>query len=218
MLPLFSFVHLFIPPPSFWFPLVVLEETTNFGGSIQQGALQLWPSWLNVICSISICARSGGNCSCSSLRVYLEDRLEQSGSSWVPELPGSDVGKELVFLLTGVVSGEAAHYCVVLFDSFFLGGDFHIADCTAEILGVEYVSIWVTTRAVCDHVCVSLLEPGVANAESIGYGEFQDSLTFHVADTKDYTLAEAPTWPFQSPTGISISVAGTLATAHCSWS
>ena len=139
MLLLFSFVHLFIPPPSFWFPLVVLEETTKFGGSIQQGAHQLWPIWLNVICSISIYARSGGNCSCSSLRVYLEDRLEQASSGWVPELPGSDVGKELAFLLMGVVSGEAAHNHVVLFDSFFLRGDFHIADCTAETLGVEYV-------------------------------------------------------------------------------
>ena len=29
-----------------------------------------------------------------------------------------------------------------------------------------------------------------------------------------YTSAAVPTWPFQSPTGISISMAGTLATAH----
>ena len=30
---LYSFVHPFIPPPVFWFPLVVLGETTNFGGN-----------------------------------------------------------------------------------------------------------------------------------------------------------------------------------------
>ena len=89
---LYSFVHLSIPPPGFWFPLVVVGETTNFGGSIQQGALQLWPSWLDTICSISICARSGGNCSLSSHRFYLEGQLEQASSSWVPELPGSGAG------------------------------------------------------------------------------------------------------------------------------
>ena len=41
---LYSFVHLFIPPPGFRFPLVVLGETGDFGDSIQQRALQLWPS------------------------------------------------------------------------------------------------------------------------------------------------------------------------------
>ena len=96
-----NFVHFFIPPPGFWFLLVVLGETTNFGGCIQRGALQLWPSWLNAIRSISICARSGGNCSCSSHRFYLEGWLEQASSSWVPELPGSDVGWELEFLHLG---------------------------------------------------------------------------------------------------------------------
>ena len=47
-----------------------------------------------MICSISICTRSGGNCSCSSHCFYLEDQLEQASSSWVPELPGSDAGWE----------------------------------------------------------------------------------------------------------------------------
>ena len=72
MLLLYSYIQLFILPPGFRFPLVVLWENTNFDGSIQQGALQLWPSWLNMICSISICARSSGNCSCSSHPFYLE--------------------------------------------------------------------------------------------------------------------------------------------------
>ena len=41
---------------------------------------------------------------------------------------------------------------------------------------------------VSDKIRVSLLEPGVANTETIGYGEFQNSLTFSVT----YTAA-APT-------------------------
>ena len=32
---LYSFIYLFIPPPGFRFPLVVLVETAEFGGSIQ---------------------------------------------------------------------------------------------------------------------------------------------------------------------------------------
>ena len=73
-----------------------------------------------------------------------------------------------------------------MFDTFFLRDDFHIADCSAETLWVEYVVCldWEATGAVCDQVCVSLLEPGVANAEIIGHGEFQDSLTFHVIGTE----------------------------------
>ena len=117
---LFSFVRLFIPPSGLWFPLLVLWKTINFGGCIQQGALQLWLTWFNMICSVSICARSGGNCSCSSHRFYFEGCLEQASSSWVPELPGSDVGWELVFLHTGDVGGDVTHYHVVLFDTFFL--------------------------------------------------------------------------------------------------
>ena len=34
---LYSFVHFFIPPPGFWFPLEVFRETTTFSGHIKQG-------------------------------------------------------------------------------------------------------------------------------------------------------------------------------------
>ena len=37
----YSFVHMFIPPPGFRLPLVILGETTGIGGSIQQRAFQL---------------------------------------------------------------------------------------------------------------------------------------------------------------------------------
>ena len=37
-----------------------------------------------------------------------------------------------MFPHTGDVSREVAHYHVVLFDTFFLRDDFHVADCTAE--------------------------------------------------------------------------------------
>ena len=42
-----SFVQLFIPPPGFRSPLVVLGDTTDFVGSIQQRVLQLWLNFLN---------------------------------------------------------------------------------------------------------------------------------------------------------------------------
>ena len=40
------------------------------------------------ICSISIGTSSGGNCSCSSHRVYLEGWLELASSSWATKLTG----------------------------------------------------------------------------------------------------------------------------------
>ena len=84
------------------------------------------------------------------------------------------------------MSGEVTHHHVVLFDAFFIRDDFHVADCTAETLAVEYVVYlgWVATGAVCDQVCVSFLDPGVAYSETIGYGKFQDSLTFCVMGAK----------------------------------
>ena len=81
MLILHSIVHPFIPPTGFWFPLVVLWETTNFACSIQLGALQLWANWLNVIRSVSLYGRDGGNCSYSSQSFYLEGRVEQARSN-----------------------------------------------------------------------------------------------------------------------------------------
>ena len=64
--------------------------------------------------------------------------------------------------------------------------DFHIAVCTTETLTLEYVVYlgWVATGALFDQVCVSLHEPGVANEETIGYGEVKDSLTLHATDTE----------------------------------
>ena len=65
-----------------------------------------------------------------------------------------------------------------LFGAFFIKDDFHIAYCTAETLVVEYVVYlgWVATG---DQVWVSLLEPGVADTEIIGYGEFQEHQRDH---------------------------------------
>ena len=87
----------------------------------------------------------------------------------------------------GYVGSKVAQYHVVLFDAFFLRDDFHIADCSAETLAGECVVYlgWVPTWAVCDQVSVSLLKSGVANADTISYGEFKDSLTFNVMGTED---------------------------------
>ena len=73
--------------PGFRIPRTVLGKTTDFGGSTQQRSLQLWPSWLNAICSFKIGTSSGGICKCSSHCFYLEDRLKVVSSSWVPEFP-----------------------------------------------------------------------------------------------------------------------------------
>ena len=90
------------------------------------------------------------------------------------------------FFHMGDVNQEVIHQHIVLFDTFFSRDDFHIPNFTVEtlvIMNVVYVS-WATTRSVCDQVCVSLLESGVADVDIIGYGEFQDSLTFHVVGTE----------------------------------
>ena len=60
---LYSFIHLFIPPPGCRSPLVVLEEMADFGGSIQQRVLQLWPNCLRKICSISCGTSISSGCS-----------------------------------------------------------------------------------------------------------------------------------------------------------
>ena len=82
---------------------------------------------------------SDGNCSHDSHHFYLEGRLELVSSSWVPELIGADAGWELAFLHTWFVNGEDAHNHVVLFDALFVRDDFHVADCSAETLAIEYV-------------------------------------------------------------------------------
>ena len=124
----YSIVHLFITPPGFWFALVVLGQATTFGGSIHERTLQFWPSWLNSICSITICTRSGGNCSCNSHRFYLEGRLELSSSSWIPEFPGLDAGWELRFF-------RLAH--------FSLGMTFMFLTALLTLLWYRMQSIWV---------------------------------------------------------------------------
>ena len=39
-------------------------------------------------------------------------------------------------------------------------------------------------------MCVSLLQPGVTNAETIGYGHFEDSLTFWVTGTEAVSVMD----------------------------
>ena len=160
----------------YWNSLTVGRDHADDGCSCNhravppsEGALQLWLSWLKAICSISICARNGGNCSCSSTCFHLEGQLELASCSLVPELPGSDAGCEFAFLHMGDVSREVIHHHVLLFDAFFIRDDFHMADCTAESLEVEYVIFlgWVATGVVCDQVCVSLLAPSVAETRPL---------------------------------------------------
>ena len=142
---------------------MVLADTADFVGSIQQGALQLWQSWLNAICSISIVTTSDSNISC-----------------WFPELSGSYAGWEFALLRTGDVNGEVTNYHVVLFDALLCRYDFHVANCTAETLAIKSVVKlgWVFAGAVCVQMCVPIFGPGVADAETNGYREFQNSLTF----------------------------------------
>ena len=126
---LYSAVHLFIPPPGFRFPLVVLGHTADFVCNIQQRTHQLWPSRLIAICRISTCTSSGDNCSCSSHRFYLEGWLELVSISWPSELPGVNVKWELaaiwelVFPCAGYVIGEVAHNEVVLLDTLLMPKD-----------------------------------------------------------------------------------------------
>ena len=79
-----------------------------------------------------------------------------------------------------------AHYHAVLFDALLIRGDFYNADCAAETLRIEYVVKlgWMFAGVVSDKMKVSLLEPGVANMETIGYGEFQNYFTSSVTFTK----------------------------------
>ena len=96
------------------------------------------------------------------------------------------------FFRTGDVSGEVTHYHILLSDTFFIRDDFHVPDCTAESLAIKNVVSELSRVLWVPKPC-----PPWASLN---------------------TQARSPTWPFQSPTGISISVAGTLATAYCSWS
>ena len=89
---------------NWWF---LKKPQTSVAASSRGSVFQLWPSWINTICSISISTSSGGNCnSC----FYLEGWLELGRSMWIPRLPGLDAWWELVFLHMGNVSGEVTHY------------------------------------------------------------------------------------------------------------
>ena len=90
-----------------------------------------------------------------------------------------------MFLHTGDVSDEVTHYHVVLFDALVVRDDFYIANWAAETLAIECVVKlgWMVGWVVCDKIQISLIEPGVANMETIGYGEFQNSLTLCIAGT-----------------------------------
>ena len=174
----YSFIHLFIPPPGFRFPLVVLGETSDLSGNTQQWALQLWPSWLDAIYSISISTSSSGNCYRSSYCFTSKanwDCLAVAGSlSFQVRMWGENL--HLFTCGMWAVKSQRNMWCCYI----------HTADCTAETFAIEYVVYLgsVATRAVCDQVCDSLLEPGVADVEIIVYGEFPNSLTFRVMATK----------------------------------
>ena len=65
---------------------------------------------------------------------------------------------------------EVAHHHVVLFDAHLIRDDFYNADCAAETLMIEYVVElgWMVAWVVSEKMGVSLLEPGVADTETIG--------------------------------------------------
>ena len=121
------------------------------------------------------------------------------------------------------MSGEVTHYHAVFFDAFLAGDDFHICNCTAETFAIEYVVYlgWFITWAVCHQVCVSVHAPGVGDHWLWQIPYNSSPLVLRVPKpcppwASLNALASAPMCPFQSPTWIRISVAGTLATPYCS--
>ena len=46
---------------------------------------------------------------------------------------------DFTFKVNGGLSGEITHWHVVLFDTLLIRKDFHIADCAAETVAIEYV-------------------------------------------------------------------------------
>ena len=83
MLLLYSFVHLFIPSAGFQAPLVVLGESADFWWQhLDEGPLALTKQ---TQCDLQYQPwhSSGGNCSCSICRFYLEDQLDgQYNGCW----------------------------------------------------------------------------------------------------------------------------------------
>ena len=75
---------------------------------------------------------------------------------------------------------------MVLFDALLVQDVLYITDSTAETLAVEYVvkPDGMIAGVVSDEVLVVLLETGVANADTIGYGKLQNSLAFHIMGTE----------------------------------
>ena len=115
---LHSFVHLFIPPPDFRFPLMVLGETRDFCGSIQQRTLQLWPSWLKHTLQYRHQQQWKLQPQQSSF-FNLESRLELATSSWVAELPSLDAGENLCFFTWGMwaVKSHTTMWCCLTHSS-----------------------------------------------------------------------------------------------------
>ena len=111
-----------------------------------------------------------------------------------------------------------SHYHVVLFGAFLIRDDFHIADCTAETLAVEYVVYlgWVATRLYVIRSVSLFLNRVLRTWRPLATTNFRILSPSGLQVRKPCppwtslnTQAGAPT-PFQSPTGISISVAMVL--------
>ena len=115
-------------------------------------------------------------------------------------------------------NGEVTHYHVVLFGAFLIRDDFHIADCTAETLAVEYVVYlgWVATRLYVIRSVSLFLNRVLLKWRPLATTNFRILSPSGLLVRKPCppwtslnTQAGTPT-PFQSPTGISISVAMVL--------
>ena len=146
--------------------------------------LQLWPNWLDANCSISIGTSSGGNCSCSSHTVF----ALKVDWNWL------------------AVAGSLGF-------QFLMRGEnlrFSYRGCNRRSHTLPRDAVWRISRwgrlsrswlhclNSCDGVC-SLAElsrhrscmwsgvclSSVADVETIGYGEFQNSPTFYVTGTVD---------------------------------
>ena len=165
-------------------------------------ALQIWPSWLNVISSGT---GSASYCSCSSHYFYLEGRLELAISNWVHELPVVDASWKLAFLHMGLWAAKlhTTMWCCLSLLWFCLS--------------------WVATGTECDYRFEFLMVLPMRRSLAMANSRTFSPSTLWVLKTCPpwaslNTLIAALKWLFQSQTRMWILVVRTLATAYCSWS
>ena len=134
---LYSFIHLFIPPPGFrWF----LKRAQTSVAASSRGSFS-FDQTVSAKFAVSAVTPALVAAAVDAVVTFnLKDDWNWIAVTGSLSFQVRMRGKNLRFFKPAwSVCNEVTHYHVVLFDALLISNDFYIADCTAETLMIEYV-------------------------------------------------------------------------------